>query len=254
MKKNKITNRSQLEFITNSLLAISSQDYQLKVWCRNEGTDSDNYEERMLNFEADIDYLKDLLRIGTLRLESIQIREILRVGVMSRHFDEILSRESLPQNHDKLQLHIIHHPYWKKMGKQATYALSLLRSEKDYKSTDFISISSLPTEGRFRKLDDRIRSEIIVFGDREIRGQRWKNIDDFWRSAIDFNKVARKLFAGLGSLSSGHLKAFMAFHSSLDELCDSYENNFETTLKQILSDPRFSNIEQKAQDFLKLKW
>lgn len=243
--------RDDLDFIVNSLLAISSQEYQVKAWYRAEGREAEDYEERTLNFEADVDYLKDLLREKKIWLDPRQIRAILRVNVMSRHFNQLLSRETLPQEHGQLQFHIINHPYWLKIGRQATYALSLLKI--DVAARNLVSAPDLSTEGRFRKLDHRIQDAMTVFGNRDVRGLRWKNADDFWTSVIDYNKLARKFFAGLGSLSSGQrLRAFMTFHRALDEFCGFYEDDSMVTLKQILSDPRFREVEQKAQEFLKI--
>jgi hypothetical protein len=248
METDKNSTWVQIECIVKSLIAISSRDYQLMTWYRNEGDKSDDYEERAQNFEADIDYFKDLLRKMKIQMEPVQIRAVLRVHVMILHFDEILSQESLPTEHSRLQLYIIEHPYWMKIRKQATDALSLLKvNAKDLSNF----ASNLSTEGRLRKLDGSIKDAMSIFGDRDTRERTWKNIDDFWMSAINYNKMARKFFNGFGCLSSGqHLKAFMAFHKALDELCVFYENDSTVGVEQILSDPRFHEVEEKARDFL----
>ncbi len=247
-------NENEFGFIINSLLAISSQDYQIKVWYQNEGREKDDYEERTLNFEADLDCLKDLLRETKIRLASSQLRAILRVHVMVRRFDRLLEQETLSSEHSQLQLQIINHSYWAQVREQAGRALSLLGIDRlDLSDIDDAPTRDLSTEGRFRKLDGRIKDTMVVFGDPGARERTWKSTDDFWMSAISYNKTARKFFNGFGCLSSGqHLRAFMAFNHTLREFCNSYEDDSMVTLKQIISDPRFREVEQKAQDYIKL--
>ena len=125
---NKNPSSADLEFIEKGLLVISDREYQLRVWHRADGPELDWYEECMLSFDTSIDYFESLLREGKTSLDPSQVKEILRVFVMGRHFDDILRYEAVPEGWAEEQLYIIDHPYWRKIQKQAAYALSLLKS------------------------------------------------------------------------------------------------------------------------------
>lgn len=244
---------ADLDFLVSHLLAISDRDYQLRVWCRAEGPEVDWYSERMLDFETGMDYFKSLLRNGKTSLNPSQVKAILRVYVMTLHFDNI--PEELPEDWTEQQLYIINHPYWQKIQRQAEYALSLLKNNEnanDKSSRTYGSINTR-TADHCPKLDNRFGEKMKVFGDHRLREIQWKETDDFWNSVESFYSVFNKFFDGSGILSNGGLlNILMAFQNDLNEFCRSYEDNSVVTLKQILSDPRFSCLEQKAQDFLKL--
>ncbi len=251
--ENKKDYPSYLDFLVSHLLAISDREYQLRVWCKAEGPEVDWYSERMLSFEAGMDYFKNLLRNGKTSLNSSQVKAILRVYVMTLHFDNI--PEELPEDWTEQQLYIINHPYWQKIQRQAEYALSLLKNNENANDKSLRTYGSIKTRtaSRSPKLDDRFAEKMKVFGDHRIRKRQWKSPDDFWNSAESFYSVFNKFFDGNGVLSNGRIfDALMAFQNDLHEFCRSYEDSSVVALKQILSDPRFSGLEQKAQDFLKL--
>lgn len=68
-----------LAFLYETLTDIASKEYQMRVWYRSWGSEIDWYEECSLVFDDQIDYLKQILREGKVRLTTLQIKAILRV-------------------------------------------------------------------------------------------------------------------------------------------------------------------------------
>jgi hypothetical protein len=257
MRKNKIPiwdNKkdypADLEFIVSSLLAISDREYQMRIWYKADGPEVDWYSECLLSFETGMDYFKTLLREGKTTLNPLQVKAILRVYVMARHFDNI--HEDIPKDWTEQQLYIINHPYWQKVRKQAAHTLSLLKSDQICnKPLQIYGSVETRTANQCPNLACRFADRMKVFGDRDLR-ETWKDRDDFWDSVARYAVVHEKFFDGLGSLPSGrHLRSLIAFHDSLSKLCEPYEDD-GGDLKTILADPNFHEVEQKAQDFLKL--
>lgn len=253
--ENKKDYSADIDVIACSLLTISDREYQLRVWYRAEGPEVDWFEECLLNFDTEMDSFRHLLRKGETSLEPSQVRAILRVHIMTSHFCSILSREreNMPKGWSDGQLYIINHPYWQKMQKQAAYALSLLKNDNvENKPPRTYGSIETRTATRHPKLDDRFGDKMKVFADPQVQAQ-WKNIDDFWDSVHGFDDIFNRFFDGGGMISSRwHYKAMMAFNKALDELCKPYEGNDAITVEHILSDPRLHEVEQKAQNFLKI--
>lgn len=249
--ENKKDYPSYLDFIVSHLLAISDRDFQLRIWCRTEGPEIDWYSERMLTFEAGMDYFKTLLREGKTSLNPLQVKAILRVQVMSRYFDNI--HEENLEDWTEQQLHIVNHPYWQKVRKQAAHALSLLKNAGVCnKSLQIYGSIGTRTANPCPNLAGRFVDRMKVFSDRKLRMDLWKNREDFWNSVERYDLVFKKYFDGQGSLPSGrHFDALLAFQEALDKLCEPYEDN-GGNLTIILADPNFKEVEQRAQDFLKL--
>jgi len=117
-----------IEGVVFSLLSRSDKDYQIRVWALAEGPEVDWYDESSLNFDNHIEFFKKDIRVGKVSLRCEQVKAILRVHVMCNHFEQNLMYK-VPENTPWTdeQLLIINHPYWDKIRKQATYALSLIR-------------------------------------------------------------------------------------------------------------------------------
>jgi len=169
---------------------------------------------------------------------------------MRLHFCDILQRESLPETWAEEQLYIINHPYWQKIQKQAACALQLLKTGEREPSLRIYGSIKTRTATRHPMLDDRFRNKIKVFADPQLRMQTWKCLDDFWNSVHAFYDLYNRYFDGGGMLNGWHYKAMIAFDKALEKLCRPYEDNEVIEAEQILSDPRFREVERTAQDFL----
>ena len=118
---------AELSFIITSLVAMSDKDYQSRIWHRAEGPEVDWYHESILTFDYEVEYFRELVRNGGLKLTKEQIKSILRVSIMSNRFKRLLNAIEKPKVWKDEQLFIINHPYMEKIRRQAQQALSLIR-------------------------------------------------------------------------------------------------------------------------------
>jgi hypothetical protein len=118
--------------IINHLLSISDKEYQLRVWYRVEGPEMYWSDECIDDFDLANEFLKNDLRNRKITLSPTQIKALLRIHAMMNTFER---RDHTEYNKIKdfceQQLHIINHPYWDKIRKQAEFALTLFREVPD---------------------------------------------------------------------------------------------------------------------------
>lgn len=117
----------EMKFLIGNLLAISDRDYQMRVWANQLGPEVDCYNETLYAFESSIDYFKSLIREKKIRLNTQQVKAIVRIYAMWFCFERKVEKEKIPEEWIYREMYIIDHPYWNKIRRQAQYALSLLK-------------------------------------------------------------------------------------------------------------------------------
>ncbi len=125
--ENKKFFRADLDFVVDDLLAISSREFQERIWVRAEGPEINWFEECFLSLEPPMDWLRYQIRKKEIVLSRVQIKAILRVWVMFNRFCTQGGAPPEGSSWEDEQLFYINHPYFDKIRKQADFALSLLR-------------------------------------------------------------------------------------------------------------------------------
>lgn len=117
----------ELNFMMASLIGVSDREYQVRVWLNRIGEEVDWRSESALCFDDEISWFKKILRDGTIKLNSDQIKAILRVHAMWLRFVRLMLKDpDCPKDERGEEIYQLNHPYWEKICKQAQYALSLI--------------------------------------------------------------------------------------------------------------------------------
>lgn len=117
----------ELEQVGLMLLSLADRDYQVRVWAKAEGPEAEWFDEAFFNVELQTKYFKEEIRSGKIKLSREQIRAVLSMLIMFRHFDRLPDLKSLPDDPYEYQMFLIDHPYFEKIRKRAAYAASLIR-------------------------------------------------------------------------------------------------------------------------------
>ena len=117
----------ELENLGLMLLSVSSREYQVRVWAKEEGPEFQWFDESYFNVELQTDCFKSDIRKGKYKLTKEQIKAVLKVLVMYRLFDRKPKIKPFPEDHFEAEMAIIDDPYFEKIRKQAAYAASLIK-------------------------------------------------------------------------------------------------------------------------------
>ena len=117
----------ELEDVGLMLLSLSDRDHQVRVWAKAEGPEVQWFGEAFFNVELQTQYFKNDIRNCEIKLSKEQIKAILRIEIMFKHFDRLPESRTFPDDFHERQMAIIDHPYFEKIRKRAAYAASLIR-------------------------------------------------------------------------------------------------------------------------------